>query len=214
MEPGAGDGPGDGVRYVLLNGRRYDQVGDSSVPASAVGEQVGEVCFNVTDMRFEPGSIQPMSEVAWPDGDAYRVAAGTPIHAFASGDSMLRLAVLTIDGWVAFEVYDIEDAATPAQLIDLGGPFAEIVVYRWEGDVELMRVDDPVEVASLIDALRTAPSLDPPFPAGEPAFSIDLVRPDGTITRRFVDPASERLSPRIELPQSWTALLQVATNAG
>jgi hypothetical protein len=75
-----------------------------------------------------------------------------------------------------------------------------------------MSVDDAPEVAALIDALGTSLLVDSPFPAGEPAFSIDLVRADGTITRRFVDVAIERLSPRIELPPAWRSMLDLAAS--
>lgn len=215
LENGAGDAAGDGSRYLVLNRRQYMiDFSQSSIPATAIGDQVAQVCFNLTDMRFEPGTFQTSDLADLPDGDAWRIAAATPIYTIVGGDPLLRLAIDTVDGWRTIEVLDIAGASSAAQLIDLVGPFSAIVVSRWEGDVELARLDDPSEVALLIEALRASPLLEAPFPAGEPALSIDLVRPDGTTTRRFVDQQGERLSPRIELPTSWVTVLQAAANAG
>jgi hypothetical protein len=127
IEPGAGDIPADGARYVVLNGRRYE-IDSSQLAPLVVGDQIAEVCFNLTDMRFEMGTFQPGSPEDLPDGDAWRVAAGTPIHALVEGDPLLRLAAMTADGWRILEVFDVPEAATPHELIDLVGPFASIVV--------------------------------------------------------------------------------------
>lgn len=210
--PPAGDGKSivDYVDHVRDEGRTYtaDTVSTpQTVPRSALGGRVGSV-------RCQLAKIQPAPEYLPRDGDAGFLPAGTALYAVRGYPSSFRLAALREGSYRLYEVDTAPRARTGGDLLPLAGLVRRIDVLDGTSATKVLAtVSDSREIASLVDAIVTAPvDQDRKVSFGPMFLRFHLA--DGTVVQRAWFPKESVVGRGIAVPRSFTNALQRKLEAG
>lgn len=193
--------------FVQLRGRMYFWESATPRVAAELGDVVGRVCFTLSEMSFS--GTAPIQ-----DGDASILPIGTELRGLLGGDADLRVAAVTGDGVLVYEVTVVEGATVGADLIDLTGSVLAIGINSGLDNSPLAAIDNPDTVATLIAALAAAPVDLSSSAADSPSYSIELRRADGTTTTRPYSIDSGILGPGVSLPDTWRDAINAAAPPG
>jgi hypothetical protein len=196
----------DWVPLVVVDGVQYQQtIPEATVEATATGRSVGEVRCRIADEVVDPS-------YALQDGDATYLDVGTRLREIRGYDAGLRIAAESDDGWLLYEVVDLPDATTAADLLDIDGRVARLdLLGGQDGDQVIATVRAPAEVDRLVSALLAAPLVDTLPEIDENAYFLLITLDDGTTVRRAWWREGGLLQPRIVVPPELTAALAPRT---
>jgi hypothetical protein len=196
----------DWVPLVVLDGVQFEQaIPEATVEGTSTGRSVGEVRCTIADEVVDPGYVLK-------DGDATYLAVGTRLREVRGYDPGLRIAAESDDGWLLYEVVDLPDATTAADLLDIDGRVSRLEMLGGpDGDQVMARVTAPAEVERLVGALLAAPLVERlPEIDENPSFLL-ITLDDGTTVRRAWWRTAGLLRPRIVVPSELAAALAPRT---
>jgi hypothetical protein len=148
-EPGNGCPPAhaggnaaiDRVPFVRVGGLMFHATFSPavSVEESALGPTVATVRCRIADVVHNP-------DFRARDGDAAFLPAGTGLRAVTGYRRDFRLAAREDGGWHVYEVFDVPDAATGRDQLDLAGQVRRVHLVDGDADDAIRRtVHDPEE---------------------------------------------------------------------
>ncbi|MEN9504088.1 MAG: hypothetical protein RI958_14 [Actinomycetota bacterium] len=189
-------GGGDCSGGVFLLGRVYDveNFNDGVLEAADLGPVLGVVQRNVAC----PGR----------DGEAGEVPVGTELRTIQGIDPGIGFAA-EIDGRVrVFRSYNPPTDLAIEQLLPLDDVIEIGLNSTHDGDTRWATIDDPGQIAAILDAARTAPIVESSFEdALRPGLKtvFEIVRSDGLRTRTVYTIDRRLLSDRRVDRSGWTA---------
>ena len=142
----------DWVDFIHFDGIEYLRATRSvTIDETGIGPQFSTVQFNVSENVTDP-SYRPK------DGDAARLDAGTPVYEVRGYAPEFRLAARSDGRLLLYEVFANPVATRGSDLLDIGGKVVYIGVNSaTDGRTELAAIDDPDEVAALVELVLAAP---------------------------------------------------------
>lgn len=149
---GGGSAHVDWVDFIRLNDVTYDSNHyEQGLRKSDIGEPVAEVRCKISDNVTDPGY-----EVR--DGDAAFLEPGALVYSVRGYPTWFRIAAKQEGEWVLYEPDHNPAAETGADLLDLRGHVRYIGINSsYNGTKELARIEDPDEVARLVEMVLSAP---------------------------------------------------------
>ncbi len=193
----------DWADFVIVDGVSFHAAygPEVIVPASAVGDVVATVNCRIADVV---GTGHEQRE-----GDAAYLPAGTELRAVDGYRTNFRLAALERGEWRVYEPFTIDGAATGEDLLDLRGKVKAVHHVGGERDEDILRtVQDPADVARVVDAVLATPTLRSPWSSQEEAALLRFDMTDGTTVQREWQVESGVLAGQLKAPTLLTELLQ------
>jgi hypothetical protein len=173
-----------------------------------LGSPFGTVQFRVS------GNVSNPSYRA-KDGDAAFLEVGTPVYTVRGYVPTFRLAARR-DGRLRLYEADANPAATRGvDLLDIGGSVTQIGINSAvDGTTRLAAIDDPEEVAALVQLVLDAPVDHDTLSAGGTRYFVAFQLDDGTEVVRAYWPGSGELHRGgIMLPPEFAAMVEHALTA-
>jgi hypothetical protein len=201
----------DWVDFVKLNGTTYLATHGNAGRAleqADLGPQVAQVQFKLADNVTDPGYQSK-------DGDAAFLEPGTPLHTVQDYTSQARLAAVR-DGQITLYEADTNPSAKHgSDLLDLRDKVTSIGINSvQDGTTQVGAIDDPQQVAALIDLVLAAPvdQSQPPQAGNDPSYFIVFYFKDGTATSRMYGLDPGELWRGIFLPPEFRQAIEAAAH--
>ena len=196
---GAGNAAIDWVDFVRVRGRMYQRIGEAPVPAAATGRVEAHVLCRI-------GGVVGNPDFQARDGDAAFLPAGAELRRFGTADPRLRLAAEVDGRWQVYEVTDVEDARTGADLLDLGTGVRSIDLLDGETATQVLAtLGDPVAVRRVVDALLAAKVQASPSDLLDAPSFLRFHLTDGTTIQRPWFRAAGVVATRVQAPPELSA---------
>jgi len=172
-----------------------------------LGSQLGTVQFRVSGNVSDPAYRAK-------DGDAAFLEVGTPVYTVRGYVPTFRLAARR-DGRLRLYEADANPAATRGvDLLDIGGRVTKIGINSAvDGTTRLAAIDDPEEVAALVQLVLDAPVDHGTRSADGTRYFVAFDLDDGTAVVRAYWPGSGELHRGIMLPPEFAAMVEHALTA-
>lgn len=179
--------PSDGPSGVFFNSRYYPVSGNATVPASLIGPQYGEVCYDNYPNPPAPGDVTR-------DGDARALDIGTRFFTVVGYRPEFRLAMLH-DGVYYLAEAMMERPRTAQDVLDLRGKVARVDVTRESESAPpsfqlVASITGATEVERLTEWLLASPWKEPPQNDSGAYRRLIFVMKDGTTVDRGYYPAT------------------------
>ncbi|HEX6288275.1 MAG TPA: hypothetical protein VFZ66_03750 [Herpetosiphonaceae bacterium] len=199
----------DWVDFVQFNGTTYlashGEAGRALEEAD-LGPEFARVQFKLAENVNDPGYQSK-------DGDAAFLERGTSVHTVRGYQPQFRLAAVRDGQIILYEADTNPNAKQGADLLDLRDKVASIgVVSAEDGTTELGVLNDPQQVAALVELVLAAPvdqSQPPQDDAGQ-NYMIVFHFKDATATSRMYWSGSGEMTRGIRLPEEFQKAIQAA----
>jgi hypothetical protein len=192
----SGEG-GDCAVGVFMLGRLYD------------AERFNDGVFDPGDLGQVVGVVDRTVDCPSRDGEAGEVPIGTKFHSVPGIDPGVGIAA-EIDGGVRFfrsfnppQDLDIDQLLSLDDAVEIG------LNSDYDGSTRWATIDDPDQISTIIDAVRSAPVVESSFDAASrqalQTVFFEVVRSDGLRTRTTYTLDGRLLSDRRVRESGWTA---------
>ncbi len=199
----------DWVDFINFDGIHYLNAGpQSTIEEADLDEPYDVVLFNVSKNVTDPSYRVK-------DGEAARLEEGTTVYTVCGYASSFRLAARHEGRLLLYEAYENPAATRGGDLLDIGGKVAYIGVNSEVDGRELTRIDDPDEVAALVELVLEAPIVVDERDRSGPRYFIAFHLTDGTESTHAFWPRSGELWRGLILPPEFAgAVVQALAGGG
>jgi len=202
----------DWVNFIYFGGITYVENFDNSahpLTESDLGSQFGTVQFKYGDSVHEPDYMSKHGK----DGDAAFLEPGTVVYTVKGYQPTFRLAARMDDRIALYEANTNPHAQKGGDLLDIGGKVTRIGVNsEQDGTTELGTINDPAQVAALVQLVLDAPVDASQSVMDGTGYFVVFYLQDGTVVKRSYWSDTGEMTRGIHLPKPFaSAVIQAVT---